>query len=144
MHRNGGYDAGTRFVQVEAQAPVYHVNKTGSPTPDSANMESPMPTQRPQQSQQVPDTDTSSSYYDPITGVGQENQPVPAPAEGYGLQREPAVETDATAGTIDSQALPGTAMENGNSDGLFESPVDPDVVQPGGMNDPNVRLPRIP
>ena len=66
------------------------------------------------------------------------------PADGYGLQRDPAVETDATAGTIDTQVRPETAEEGRTSNDLFESPVEPDIVQPGGVNDPNVRPPRVP
>lgn len=158
LHRNGGYDAGTRFAQVEAQAPVLHVNSTGSPEPepepeaDSSTMESPLPSQQSQQTQQQPQqapaTNESSRHYDPITGVEQEGQESQerqrVPAGGYGLQRDPAVETDATEGTIDTQVRPGTAVEKGSSDSLFESPVEPGVVQPGGVNDPNVRPPRVP
>jgi len=153
LHRNGGYDAGTRFVQVEAQAPVLHVNSTGSPEAeaeaDSSTMEPPLPAQQPQQHPQEPQqalaTNESSRHYDPITGVEQESQErQQVPAGGYGLQRDPTVETDATAGTIDTQVRPGTAVEKGSSDSLFESPVEPGVVQPGGVNDPNIRPQRIP
>ncbi len=148
LHRNGGYDAGTRFVQVEAQAPVYHVNSTGSPEANGSTMQSPLPSQPPQQTQQpqqVPDTNESTRHYDPITGVEQERQEKQqVPVGGYGLQRDPAVETDASAGTIDTQVRPGTAVGDGSSNDLFENPVEPGVVQPGGVNDPNVRLPRVP
>ncbi len=69
LHRNGGYDAGTRFVQVEAQAPVYHVNSTGSPEANGSTMQSPLssqPPQQTQQSQQVPDTNESTRHHDPV------------------------------------------------------------------------------
>jgi len=154
LHRNGGYDAGTRFVQVEAQAPVYHVNSTGSPEADSSAMQPPLPSQhsqhpqqpqQPQPPQQVPETNESTRHYDPIIGVEQERQVRPqVPAGGYGLQRDPAVETDATAGTIDTQVRPATAVEEGSSNSLFERPVEPDIVQPGGVNDPTIRPQRIP
>lgn len=152
LHRNGGYDAGTRFVQVEAQAPVYHVNSTGSPEADSSTMQPPLPPQQLQESQQqrqelqqAPATNESTRHYDPVTGVEQEGQERQAVAAGgYGLQRDPAVETDATAGTIDTQVRPRTAVEESSNNDLFESTVAPDVVQPGGVNDPNVRPPFVP
>lgn len=145
LHRNGGYDAGTRFVQVEAQAPVLHVNSTGSPEADSSTMQPPLPPQQPQEPQQAPAADESTRHYDPVTGVEQERQErQQVPAGGYGLQRDPTVETDATAGTIDTQVRPRTEAEEASNNDLFESTVAPDVVQPGGVNDPNVRPLRVP
>ena len=171
LHRNGGYNADSRFVQVPVQAPVYVPDGAGVTTmteEHESNMQQPQPplqssqatpqpsfSQQPQQVQPqmqpspMPTTGTSDSArtYDPITGVsdeGQQGQSAPVSPAGYGQQRDPSVETDTTAGTTDTQVRPGTAEDKGTDKSFYERPVEPGTVQPGSVDDPNVRVPRVP
>src|SRR6266536_4986155 len=83
LHHYGGYDAGTRLGQAQqTQAPTY--------------------TQADQMAEPGTSTGTSSNasprHYDPVAGVTQKgNQGAPVTSSEYGLQRDPAVETDSTA-----------------------------------------------
>jgi hypothetical protein len=98
LHRNGGYNADSRFVQVPAQAPVYVPDGAGVTTmtaENESNMQQPQQVQP--QSAPVTNTNESSRVYDPITGVSderQQEQSAPVSPGGYGQQRDPSVETD--------------------------------------------------
>lgn len=117
LHRNGGYEADPRFVEVQADEPTAQETNTNEP----------------------------SRHYDPIKGVIQDNEATaPVSAGGYGMKRDPSVETDATAGTLDKQARPNPSLTDGSNDSIFERPISPGTVQPGDINDPNDRGPRIP
>ena len=167
LHRNGGYNADSRFVQVPAEAPIYtpdgagvttmteemesNMQQSQPPLQSSQATPQPQPSQQsqPMQSQPVPTTNTneSSRSYDPITGVSderQQGQAAPVSPAGYGQQRDPSVETDTTAGTTDTQVRPETAVDDGADKSFYERPVEPGTVQPGSMDDPNVRVPRVP
>ena len=111
LHRNGGYEADSRFVEVQAE-------------PTNTNEDSPQ--------------------YDPIKGVNKDWQSAPVSPGGYGMARDPSVETDATAGTLDKQARPDPRLEDGSDNSIFERPIAPGTVQPGTIDDPNDRGPRIP
>ena len=135
LHHYGGYDAGTRLGQVQqgqqTQAPTY--------------------TQADQMAEPASSTGTSSNassrHYDPVAGVTQKgNQGAPVTSSEYGLQRDPAVETDATANpkTYDRNMRPDPLAEDGSQDSSFERPVEPGGVEPGSYDDPNDRLPHIP
>jgi len=126
LHRNGGYEADPRFVQVQAGEPLANDPATVETTAQATN------------------TNASSHHYDPIKGVIQDNEVAPVSPGGYGLKRDPSVETDATAGTLDQQTRPNPALTDGSNDSIFERPISPGTVQPGDINDPNDRGPRIP
>jgi hypothetical protein len=173
LHHNGGYDAGTRFVQVPAPALVAtgaapsnteaQAGNTGnqqntgfeqetnvSPVQQQASTSNMVPPPTPPeqvQEQQISQPVTANSSpreYDPITGVTGTAQNAPVNAAGNTMGRDPTVETDETAGTDDTQVRPDTVVDEGANESIFERPVEPGTVQPGGMNDPNNRLPRIP
>ena len=72
-----------------------------------------------------------------------EEQGAPVNSSGYGMQRDPSVETDATAGTYDKQVRTETTMERESDDTLFGNPDEPSVA-PGSYEDPNIRSPRVP
>jgi hypothetical protein len=90
-------------------------------------------------------TTTSSREYDPITGPQfTEGDQAPVSSSGYGLERDPTVETDATAKTYDKNIRPpSVAEEDGSQDSSFERPLSPGTVQAGDWDDPNIRHPRI-
>lgn len=150
LHRNGGYNADSRFVQVPAQAPVYAPDGAGVTTmteEGESNMQQPQQVQTQAQPVPVSNTNESSRAYDNITGVSNEpqrGQSAPVSPAGYGQQRDPLVETDTTAGTTDTQVRPGTVVEEGTDKSFYERPVEPGTVQPGSVDDPNVRVPRVP
>ena len=153
LHHYGGYDAGTRPGQVQqVQAPTYtqadHV-AVGRPTGDPGTYNP--NTQADQMAEPASSTGTSSNasprHYDTVAGVTQkENQGAHVTSSEYGLQRDPAVETDATANpkTYDRNIRPDPLAEDGSQDSSFERPVEPGTVEPGSYNDPNDHLPRIP
>jgi len=125
LHRNGGYAADTRPGQT--QAPAYG-STVNSNTQSDQMLE--------------PGTGTSSNAsprrYDPVAGVTQEgNQAAPVKSGEYGLQRDPTVETDATAGTTDTNVRPDTPVESDFKEGLYERPVEPGVAEPG-ITEPGV------
>src|SRR5437764_1089590 len=103
LHHNGGYDAGTRLGEAQqAQAPTYtqanqdQVAVASNPGTYNAS------TQADQIAEPASSTGTSANasprHYDPVAGVTQKgNQGAPVTSSEYGLQRDPAVETDATA-----------------------------------------------
>src|SRR3989440_11287489 len=155
LHHYGGYDAGTRLGQVQQiQAPTYTQADqdqvtVGRPTRDSGTYNP--NTQADQMAEPGTSTGTSSNasprHYAPVAGVTQKgNQGAPVTSSEYGLQRDPAVETDATANpkTYDTDMRPDPLAEDGSQDSSFERPVEPGTVEPGSYNDPNDRLPRIP
>ena len=103
LHRNGGYNADRRFVQVPAQAPIYAPDGAGVTTIEEggeSNMQQPQPQNQPGQPQYEPvqsqpqpvqqpqsvqaplqpqstpmaNTNESSRTYDPIIGVGDSQQ----------------------------------------------------------------------
>src|SRR6266702_4383565 len=153
LHHNGGYDAGTRLGQAQqTQAPTYTQADqvaVGSPTRDPGTYNP--NTQADQMAEPGTSTGTSSNassrHYDPVAGVTEKgNQGAPVTSSEYGLQRDPAVETDATANpkTYDRNIRPDPLAEDGFQDSSFERPVEPGTIEPGSYNDPNDRLPRIP
>src|SRR2546421_11305433 len=155
LHHYGGYDAGTRLGQVQQiQAPTYTQADqdqvtVGRPTRDSGTYNP--NTQADQMAEPGTSTGTSSNasprHYAPVAGVTQKgNQGAPVTSSEYGLQRDPAVETDATANpkTYDRNVHPDPLAEDGSQDSSFERPVEPGTVEPGSYNDPNDHLPRIP
>src|SRR5438874_1456965 len=158
LHHNGGYDAGTRLGQAQqgqqTQAPTYTQADqdqvaVGRPTRDPGTYNP--NTQADQMAEPGTSTGTSSNasprHYDPVAGVTQKgNQGAPVTSSEYGLQRDPAVETDATANpkTYDTNMRPDPLAEDGSQDSSFERPVEPGTVEPGSYNDPNDHLPRIP
>src|SRR5437764_2512625 len=158
LHHYGGYDAGTRLGQTQqgqqAQAPTYTQADqdqvaVGRPTRDPGTYNP--NTQADQMAEPASSTGTSSDasprHYDPVAGVTQkENQGAPVTSSEYGLQRDPAVETDATANpkTYDRNVRPDPVAEDGSQDSSFERPVEPGGVEPGSYDDPNDRLPHIP
>src|SRR6266567_7132827 len=150
LHHFGGYDAGTRLGQVQqTQAPTYTQADqdqvaVGRPTRDPGTYNP--NTQADQMAEPGTSTGTSSNassrHYDPVAGVTEKgNQGAPVTSSEYGLQRDPAVETDATANpkTYDRNIRPDPLAEDGSQDSSFERP-----VEPGSYNDPNDHLPRIP
>src|SRR6266568_5980002 len=153
LHHYGGYDAGTRLGQAQqTQAPTYTQADqvaVGSPTRDAGTYNP--NTQADQMAEPGTSTGTSSNasprHYDTVAGVTQKgNQGAPVTSSEYGLQRDPAVETDATANpkTYDRNIRPDPLAEDGSQDSSFERPVEPGTIEPGSYNDPNDRLPRIP
>ena len=174
LHRNGGYSADNRFVQASAQSPVYVPDGTGvtalgeeketnmqqSQQPmqpqNQSQIEQPLQEsqpvqQQPYQGQPTPVTNANANEtartYDNISGVSnepQQGQMAPVSVAGYGMQRDPTVETDATAGTTDTQVRPDTVVDEGADKSFYERPVAPGTVQPGSVDDPNMRGPRIP
>src|SRR2546421_11199835 len=164
LHHYGGYDAGTRPGQTQqgqqgqqgqqTQAPTYTQADqdqvtVGRPTRDSGTYNP--NTQADQMAEPGTSTGTSSNasprHYAPVAGVTQKgNQGAPVTSSEYGLQRDPAVETDATANpkTYDRNVHPDPLAEDGSQDSSFERPVEPGTVEPGSYNDPNDHLPRIP
>ena len=130
LHRNGGYAADTRPGQT--QAPAYG-STVNSNTQSDQMLE--------------PGTGTSSNAsprrYDPVAGVTQEgNQAAPVKSGEYGLQRDPTVETDATAGTIDTNVRPDTPLESRSKDSLLEPAVEEGTVEPGLPSNSDDQLPR--
>jgi hypothetical protein len=111
----------------------YQTGQTGSDQPRQST--------QPRIEQDVPTT--SSRGYDPIKGPGPEEHAVPVNESGYGMQRDPAVETDATAKTYDTQQRPETTMQRESDDTFFGNPDEPGIV-PGSYEDPNVHSPRVP
>src|SRR5436305_2994119 len=156
LHHYGGYDAGTRLGQAQqgqqTQAPTYTQAdqvSVGRPTRDPGTYNP--NTQADQMAEPGTSTGTSSNassrHYDPVAGVTQKgNQGAPVTSSEYGLQRDPAVETDATANpkTYDRNVRPDPLAEDGSQDSSFERPVEPGAVEPGSYDDPNDRLPHIP
>ena len=155
LHHYGGYDAGTRLGQVQqTQAPTYTQADqdqvtVGRPTRDPGTYNP--NTQADQMAEPGTSTGTSSNasprHYDPVAGVTEKgNQGAPVTSSEYGLQRDPAVETDATANpkTYDRNIRPNPVAEDGSQDSSFERPVEPGAVEPGSYDDPNDRLPHIP
>ena len=153
LHHYGGYDAGTRLGQVQqTQAPTYTQADqvaVDRPTGDQGTYNP--NTQADQMFEPASSTGTSSNasprHYDPVAGGTQKgNQGAPVTSSEYGLQRDPAVETDATANpkTYDRNVRPDPLAEDGSQDSSFERPVEPGAVEPGSYNDPNDRLPHIP
>ena len=158
LHHYGGYDAGTRLGQAQqgqqTQAPTYTQADqdqvaVGRPTRDPGTYNP--NTQADQMAEPGTSTGTSSNasprHYDPVAGVTQKgNQGAPVTSSEYGLQRDPAVETDATANpkTYDRNVRPDPVAEDGSQDSSFERPVEPGGVEPGSYDDPNDRLPHIP
>ena len=147
------WDAGTRLGQAQqTQAPTYTQADqvaVGSPTRDAGTYNP--NTQADQMAEPGTSTGTSSNasprHYDPVAGVTQKgNQGAPVTSSEYGLQRDPAVETDSTANpkTYDRNIRPDPLAEDGSQDSSFERPVEPGTVEPGSYNDPNDHLPRIP
>src|SRR6266704_1388036 len=155
LHHYGGYDAGTRLGQAQqgqqAQAPTYTQAdqvSVGRPTRDPGTYNP--NTQADQMAEPGTSTGTSSNassrHYDPVAGVTEKgNQGAPVTSSEYGLQRDPTVETDATANpkTYDRNVRPDPLAEDGSQDSSFERPVEPGTVEPGSYNDPNDHLPRI-
>ncbi len=86
---------------------------------------------------------TSSRGYDPIKGPVPEEHGVSVNDSGYGMQRDPSVETDATAKTYDTQQRPETTMQRESDDTFFGNPDEPGIV-PGSYEDPNIHPPRVP
>ena len=118
LHHNGGYEADSRFVEVQAEPTI--------PVAEPTN------------------TNESSHEYDPIRGVNKDWQPAPVSSGEFGMKRDPSVETDATAGTLNTQSRPDPRLEDGSDNSIFERPIAPGTVQPGTIDDPNNRGPRIP
>ncbi len=87
-------------------------------------------------------TPAASRQHAPVTGPST-GQPAPVNDSGYGMQRDPSVETDATAKTYDTNVRTETTMERESDDTFFGNPDEPGVV-PGSPNDPNIRHPRVP
>jgi hypothetical protein len=87
----------------------------------------------------------SSREYDPITGPRSAGSDQAAVASsGYGLERDPTVETDATAKTYDRNVRPPSVTEeDGSQESFFERPLEPGTVQAGDWDDPNIRHPRV-
>ena len=155
LHHYGGYDAGTRLGQAQQgqqmQAPTYtqadRDQVAVASNPGTYNSS----TQADQMAEPASSTGTSSNasprHYDPVAGVTQKgNQGAPVTSSEYGQQRDPSVETDATANpkTYDRNIRPDPLAEDGSQDSSFERPVEPGGVEPGSYDDPNDRLPRIP
>jgi hypothetical protein len=90
-------------------------------------------------------TTTWPRGYDPITGPQAEGEDrAPVNSSGYGLERDPTVETDATAKMYDRNIRPpSVAEEDGSQDSSFERPLAPGTVQAGDWDDPNLRHPHI-
>ena len=163
LHRNGGYDANTRLARTQvpssygtsATPAMYGPNADANPVlQDSSNVRSTGYDQSNRTEPMVkPDATTSGSspssttaspqQYDPITGVTETERNAPVKSSGYGLQRDPTVETDATAKTYDTNVRPDAPLESRSKDSLFGQPVEPGTVEPGSPDDPNVRPPRI-
>jgi hypothetical protein len=79
-------------------------------------------------------SNASPRHYDPVAGGTQKgNQDAPVTSSEYGLQRDPAVETDASANpkTYDRNVRPDPVAEDGSQDSSFERPVEPGTVEPG-------------
>ena len=149
LHRNGGYDAGTRLEQIQAptygpsvNSNVYNTQseqvtvgrRAGNPGAYNSNTQSDQMLE--------PGTGTTSNAsprrYDPVAGVTQEgNQAAPVKSSEYGLQRDPTVETDATAGTTDTNVRPDTPVESDFKEGLYERPIEPGIAEPG-ITEPGV------
>ena len=151
LHHYGGYDAGTRLGQVQqTQAPTYTQADqdqvtVGRPTRDSGTYNP--NTQADQMAEPASSTSTSSNassrHYDPVAGVTQKgNQGAPVTSSEYGQQRDPTVETDATAGTIDTNVRPDTPLESRSKDSLLEPAVEEGTVEPGLPSNSDDQLPR--
>ena len=94
----------------------------------------------PVQSDQTPPQNVG---YDSTKGPVPEEHGVPVNDSGYGMQRDPSVETDETAKTYDTQQRPETTMQRENDNTFFGNPAEPGIA-PGSYEDPNVRHPRVP
>src|SRR5438128_6910085 len=94
----------------------------------------------PVQSDQTPPQNVG---YDSTKGPVPEEHGVPVNDSGYGMQRDPSVETDETAKTYDTQQRPETTMQCENDNTFFGNPAEPGIA-PGSYEDPNVRHPRVP
>jgi hypothetical protein len=88
---------------------------------------------------------TSSREYDPITGPqSARSDQAAVNSSGYGLERDPTVETQATAKTYDRNIRPpAVTEEDGSQDSSFERPLAPGTVLAGDWDDPNIRHPRV-
>src|SRR6266702_7689018 len=156
LHHYGGYDAGTRLGQVQqTQAPTYTQSDqvaVGRPTRDPGTYNP--NTQADQMAEPGTSTGTSSNassrHYYLVAGVTEKgNQGAPVTSSEYGLHRDPAVETDATANpkTYDRNIRPDPLAEDGSQDSSFErpvGPVEPGTFEPGSYDDPNDHVPHIP
>jgi len=94
----------------------------------------------PVQSDQTPPQNVD---YDPTKGPVPEEHAAPVNDSGYGMQRDPSVETDETAKTYDTQRRPGTTMQRESDHTFFGNPDEPGIA-PGSYDDPNIRHPRVP
>ena len=151
LHRNGGYDAGTRSGLIQqgqqGQAPAYtqpdqeQVAVTRNLGADNSSTQTDQMFEPP--SSTGTSANTSTRHYDPVAGVTQKgNQGAPVTSSEYGLQRDPTVETDATAGTIDTNVRPDTPLESRSKDSLFEPAVEQGTPEPGLPSNPDDQLPR--
>jgi hypothetical protein len=141
LHHNGGYDAGTRSGQAPASTQVDQVAVASSPGTSNSNTRADQMFEPP--SSTGTSTNTSPRHYDTVAGVTQKgNQGAPVASSEYGLQRDPTVETDATAGTIDTNVRPDTPLESRSKDSLFEPAAEEGTVEPGLPSNSDDQLPR--
>src|SRR5947209_2595164 len=144
LHHNGGYDAGTRPGQTPASTQADQVDQVAmASTPGTSNSNTRTDQMFEPPSSRGTSTNESPRHYDPIAGVTQKgNQGAPVTSSEYGQQRDPTVETDATAGTIDTNVRPDSPLESRSKDSLLEPAVEEGTVEPGLPSNSDDQLPR--
>lgn len=110
------------------------------PSPDTASEE--YSVQSPTQQTTHGDAIAAHLEYDPVAGprLTTENT-APIDTGGYGLKRDPALDTDTSTG--DPNVRANTTTEEEGRDTFFGQTVEPTYIEPGSPDDPDTRSPHV-